>query len=223
MRWYKRRSDRLGIVGTLKQILLVDDHPLFAEALGTLVERSFPESTVTTSTTLTDAEERLAEGAYDLILLDVHLPGTQGLDGVRHMLDQYPNIPIIVISGAAKGSDVAQVIEWGARGFLPKTLPSRALASAIETVANGGTYLPAELLTQMLQHEKAQDDNHLTNLSPRETEILGLLAQGQSNKEIAREVGLQEITVKVHLSSIYRKLDVRNRVEAALRYRRQAS
>lgn len=208
-------------MGTLKQILLVDDHPLFAEALSTLVERSFPESSVTTSTTLSDAEERLANGDFDLILLDVQLPGTHGLDGVRHMLDHYPKIPIIVVSGAAKGSDVAQVIEWGARGFLPKTLPSRALASAIETVANGGTYLPADLLSQMLQHEKEQDDAHLTNLSPRETEILGLLAQGQSNKEIAREIGLQEITVKVHLSSIYRKLDVRNRVEAALHYRRQ--
>lgn len=208
-------------MGTLKQILLVDDHPLFAEALSTLVERSFPESSVTTSTTLADAESRLESDTFDLILLDVQLPGTKGLDGVHHMLDHYPSIPVIVVSGAAKGSDVAQVIEWGARGFLPKTLPSRALASAIETVANGGTYLPADLLSQMLQHEKAQDDAHLTNLSPRETQILGLLAQGQSNKEIAREIGLQEITVKVHLSSIYRKLDVRNRVEAALHYRRE--
>lgn len=208
-------------MGTLKQILLVDDHPLFAEALSTLVERSFPDSSVTTATTLEDAQAHLAGGAFDLILLDVQLPGTKGLDGVRHMLDRYPSIPIIVVSGAAKGSDVAQVIEWGARGFLPKTLPSRALASAIETVANGGTYLPADLLSQMLQHEKEQDDAHLNNLSPRETEILHLLAKGQSNKEIAREIGLQEITVKVHLSSIYRKLDVRNRVEAALHYRRQ--
>jgi DNA-binding NarL/FixJ family response regulator len=211
----------LSIVGTLKQILLVDDHPLFAEALSMLVERSFPESSVTTSTTLADAESRLAASTFDLILLDVQLPGTQGLDGVRHMLDNYPSIPVIVVSGAAKGADVAQVIEWGARGFLPKTLPSRVLASAIETVANGGTYLPADLLSQMLRHEKEQDDSHLTNLSRRETEILGLLAQGQSNKEIARHVGLQEITVKVHLSSIYRKLDVRNRVEAALHYRQE--
>ena len=203
----------------LNQILLVDDHPLFAEALGTLVERSFPESKVAAATSLEQAEELLNNDQFDLMLLDVQLPGTRGLDGVHQMLERHPDVPIIVISGSATSSDVAQVVEWGARGFLPKTLPSRVLASAIETVANGGTYLPAELLSQMLQREEADEAAHLNRLSPREVEILGLLARGQSNKEIARELGLQEITVKVHLSSIYRKLDVRNRVEAALHYR----
>ena len=203
----------------LNQILLVDDHPLFAEALGTLVERSFPGSKVAAATSLEQAEELLNGDQYDLMLLDVQMPGTRGLDGVHQMLERHPDVPIIVISGSATSSDVAQVVEWGARGFLPKTLPSRVLASAIETVANGGTYLPAELLSQMLQREEADEAAHLNRLSPREVEILGLLARGQSNKEIARELGLQEITVKVHLSSIYRKLDVRNRVEAALHYR----
>lgn len=205
-------------LGALKQILLVDDHPLFAEALGTLVERSFPDSKVAAATNLKSAEEMLESDAYDLMLLDIQMPGTRGLEGVHHMLDAHPEIPTIVISGSASSGEVAQVIEWGARGFLPKTLPSQVLASAIETVANGGTYLPAELVSQMLQQEQAEPA-HLSRLSPREQEILALLASGKSNKEIAREVGLQEITVKVHLSSIYRKLDVRNRVEAALHYR----
>lgn len=196
-------------------ILLADDHPLFAEALRRLIERSMPASSLTTVGDLEGAHRALS-GAdrFDLIILDLQMPGVEGFDGVERTVALFPTVPLVVISGAATAANVARAIQLGARGFLPKTMPSNVLAAALQVVTAGGTYVPAD-------YAQAQTRTaELPQLTPREREILELLVSGRSNKEIARALDLQEITVKFHVRNVFRKLNVRNRVEATNAARR---
>ncbi|HYM01744.1 MAG TPA: response regulator transcription factor [Stellaceae bacterium] len=197
------------------RILLADDHPLFAEALQTLIERSVPGSSLTVVGDLHAAHAALA-GAdrFDLAILDLHMPGSNGFAGVEQTLARFPHTPLALISGGATAADVARAIELGAKGFLPKDLPSKVLAAALQVLAAGGTYLPAGY-AQSPAPSPAENRKSFANLTPRESEVLALLAAGRSNKEIGLTLNLQEITVKLHARNIYRKLGVRNRVEAA--------
>ena len=193
------------------RILLADDHPLFAEALQTLIQRSIPATTLTVVSDLDGAHRALAgEQPFDLAILDLHMPDAKGFEGVERTLTRFPETPLAVISGAASAAEVRRSLELGARGFLPKTLPPKALAAAVQVIASGGTYVPTDYARPQAPKQPA-----LGGLTPRETEVLALLAAGKSNKEIGRELTLQEITVKLHVRNIFRKLKVRNRVEAA--------
>jgi two-component system, NarL family, nitrate/nitrite response regulator NarL len=192
------------------RILLADDHPLFADALRGLIERSLPASGLTVVQDLDGARRALAEaGPYDLAILDLHMPGAHGFDGIEQIRANFPLIPLVVISGAATPADVARALQLGAKGFLPKTLPPSVLAAALQVLAAGGTYVPADYVSAQPAPTAA------SGLTPREAEVLALLAAGQANKEIGRALDLQEITVKLHVRNIFRKLGVRNRVEAA--------
>ena len=194
------------------RILLADDHPLFADALRALIERSLPASTLTVVTDLDAAHRALAENEpYDLAILDLHMPGANGFDGIERVRARFPQTPLAVISGAATPADVSRALQLGAKGFLPKTLPSSVLAAALQVLAAGGTYVPTDYAGAAPPEASAA----ASGLTPREAEVLGLLAAGRANKEIGRALHLQEITVKLHVRNIFRKLGVRNRVEAA--------
>jgi DNA-binding NarL/FixJ family response regulator len=194
------------------RILLADDHPLFAEALQTLIQRSISASTLTVVLDLEAAHRALAGARrFDLAILDLHMPGTKGFEGIERTLARFPQTPLVVISGSATAAEVRRALELGARGFLPKTLPPKVLSAALQVLASGGTYVP----TDYAQPAAAAARPAVAGLTPREAEVLALLATGQSNKEIGRALKLQEITVKLHVRNIFRKLKVRNRVEAA--------
>ncbi len=195
------------------RILLADDHLLFAEALQTLIERNLPASSLTVVPDLTAAHHALASGdSYDLAILDLHMPGANGFEGIEQTVARFPTTALMVISGAATAADVSRAIELGAKGFLPKTLSGKVLAAALQVVAAGGTYVPADY-AQSMPAPAAQ--TAAPGLTPRETQVLTQLAAGRANKEIARALDLQEITVKLHVRNIFRKLGVRNRVEAS--------
>ena len=197
------------------QILLADDHPLFAEALQNLIERNIPGSKLTLAGDLEAAHRELAKpGRFDLAIMDLHMPGANGFEGIERTLKFFPDTPVLVISGMASATDVARAIALGARGFVPKNLPSKVLAAALQVVASGGTYVPAEYAQGMVAAIPSEASPS-PNLTPRETQVLELLVAGKSNKEIGRALELQEITVKLHVRNIFRKLGVRNRVEAA--------
>src|SRR3984957_12329068 len=193
-------------------ILLADDHPLFLEALRTLVERNFPDSQLDVVGDFAGADRALGERDYDLSIVDLHMPGCNGFAGIERLLERYPATPLVVISGVATASDVARAIAGGAKGFLPKTLPISVLAAALQVVATGGTYVPAAYAASL---SSSRQPDTFGRLTPREAEVLNLLANGRSNKEIGRTLDLQEITIKLHVRNIFRKLGVRNRVEAA--------
>lgn len=203
------------------RILLADDHPLFTDALRTLVERNLQPNSLTVVSDITAAHRALSEGPrYDLAILDLHMPDANGFEGIKRTLERFPDTPIVVISGAATAADVSRAIELGAKGFLPKTLPSQALVAALQVVISGGTYVPADYAQAGAGHAAPRPASAAAGLTPRETEVLTLLTVGHSNKEIGRALGLQEITVKLHVRNIFRKLGARNRVEAANAARR---
>ncbi|HMK67508.1 MAG TPA: response regulator transcription factor [Stellaceae bacterium] len=193
------------------RILLADDHPLFAEALQILIQRSIPSSTLTVVSDL-DAAHRALAGVkrFDLAIIDLHMPGTKGFEGVERTLARFPETPLAVISGGASTAEVRRAVELGARGFLPKTLPPKVIAAALQVIASGGTYVPTDYARPASPKLPT-----VAGLTPRETEVLALLSGGKSNKEIGRALKLQEITIKLHVRNIFRKLKVRNRVEAA--------
>ncbi|HTY66827.1 MAG TPA: response regulator transcription factor [Alphaproteobacteria bacterium] len=195
------------------RLLLADDHPLFADALRTLVAREFPAAELQVAGDIAAAQEALARAPFDLAILDLHMPGSSGFDGLERTLQRFPGTPVVVISGLARGADVARAIELGARGFLPKTLPAEVLAAALRLVLSGGTYVPADYAQPSLASPAAAEPPGGA-LTPREVDVLRRLVTGKSNKEIGRELNLQEITVKLHVRNVFRKLGVRNRVEA---------
>src|SRR5262245_10996042 len=196
-------------------ILLADDHPLFAEALKELVRRSMSGSHLESVGSLDDAHRALAgHETFDLLMLDIDMPGMNGLAGLERTRNRFPTLPIAIVSGVTDPDSVRRVIALGARGFLPKTMPSAALSAALQVIAAGGTYIPTDYAATPAESAAKSDRGTAGMLTPREQEILGHLVSGKTNKEIARLLDLQEITVKLHVRSIFRKLGVRNRVEA---------
>lgn len=215
--------------GACVKILIADDHDLVREAIGRMLVDLFEACTVVEAGDLDAAVacfESDSEG-FDLVLLDLRMPGMNGLDGLRRMVQLAGDVPVALLSGAYQGEDVREAIEVGAAGFFPKTLRGEALMNALRLVLSGEKYLPAAILSGM--GESSQGDGYrgsavrpdrlgghpeFARLTPREREVLALLAEGRPNKDIARQLDLREITVKYHLKNIYRKLSVTNRAQA---------
>ena len=210
------------------RIILADDHPLYLEAVHERLRRVLPEAEIIEATSLADALAASHDGGdIDLLLLDYNMPGVNGPEGVAEAVDSLPNIPIAIMSGIATPDQVQKVITAGARGFLPKTMSAAQFAGAINVLLSGGTYLPTDILTSLMT--VASDDRRaspldlkaqemkgaLCSLKERELEVLRRVSTGMSNKEIARELGLAEITIKLHVRQVLKKLHLRNRSEAA--------
>ena len=195
------------------QILLADDHPLFRDALRELILNDVPGSRLAVVATLGDALAALDGTRFDMAIVDLHMPGANGVDGLKQIVQKLQGAPAVIISGFAEVDEVAQAIALGAKAFLPKTMPARALSEALKLVAAGGTFVPAEYLSALASsHVRALDNASL--LSARERQVMELLVAGKSNKEIGNALGLQEVTIKLYLRNAYRKLGARNRVEA---------
>lgn len=206
------------------KILVADDHPLYREAVRVQIERLFDPVSVFEVPSLEDAS-RLAAGPdapFDLFLLDFHMPG-MSLAALSRLAQSHPDIPIAVISGTADAGDIRATIQAGARGFIPKTASGEHLAHAIELLLAGGTSVPADLMLALNDPAKPAPDggaagrpDWLTVLTARELDVLKAVTRGLSNKEIGRELVLAEVTIKLHLRSIFRKLGARSRSDAAV-------
>lgn len=189
------------------RVLIVDDHELFAEALGGVVRKLEPDSVVVTAASAEAGLDALTGPAFDLVLLDLGLPGLRGPVAFDAVIAKAGSAPIVVISGSEPTVDVAGLIKKGARGFLHKRSSATELSLALRYILDGGTHVPAALLDMRPAPDVA--------LTPRQTEVLRLLAKGASNKEIADALGCAEATVRVHVSTVLRLLDVENRTQAA--------
>lgn len=189
------------------QVLIVDDHELFAEALAGVVRKMEPQAQVVTASSAEAALEALAGSAFDLVLLDLGLPGLRGAAAFDAVVAKAGVAPTVVVTGSEPGIDVAALIKKGARGFLHKRSNAAELASALRYILDGGTHVPATLLDMRRAPDVA--------LTPRQTEVLRLLVKGASNKEIADVLGCAEATVRVHVSTLLRLLAVENRTQAA--------
>lgn len=208
------------------QILLADDHSLVREALKAYLGKPETGIDVASAASLDGALDVAArEEEIDLAILDLRMPGMDGLSGLDRFRAAFPDIPVAIMSGLATDEDVKQALEKGAVGFFPKTLTGQALVNAIKLVLAGERFIPYDVSALALPPELTEKKKEPTEkalavgLSPRESAVLAHLLQGQSNKEIARHLDLQEVTIKLHMRSICRKLEVKNRTQAALRAR----
>jgi DNA-binding NarL/FixJ family response regulator len=200
------------------RILIADDHELLRDVLRSYLEAEggFVIETVA------DLPQALAAIAaapapFDLAVLDYGMPGMDGYDGLDRAIAASGGRPVALMSGLAPAGVAERVLAAGAAGYLPKTLPARSLVNAIRFMAAGEVYMPLDLHRPSRNVEGAP-----SNLSRRELEVLAGLCAGHANKEIARELNLREPTIKLHVKTICRKLDARNRTHAAMIARERA-
>ena len=142
------------------------------------------------------------------------MPGMNGLQGVEIMHRLHPAVPVVILSGHVEREEVLAAVRAGAAGYIPKTISGMALTNALRLVLAGESYLPPSILLDNGSDEPKKKTTPLSSLSVREREILGYLIEGQTNKEIARRLDLQEITIKIHLRNVYRKIGAVNRAQA---------
>jgi len=207
------------------KIIIADDHALFREALAHYIERSEPDATVILTQDFHGVMESLQQDSgIDLVMLDLRMPGMNGLQGLQKLRSAYPLQNIVLLSGLAQDADVKQAIDMGARGYFPKTLPGKIMLQGIYKILQGETFIPMDHNTDAVMPSYFSDagmspppatDN--VNLTPREKQVLGFLSRGVSNKEIAQALDLQVVTIKLHVRGICRKLGVKNRTQAALK------
>lgn len=200
------------------KILVIDDHAILREGLSLLLARIEPGVQVDGAPSVAAAAAACAGQDYRLVLLDLGLAATQGLDTLRSCREALPDTPIVVLSGDDTPDLIRQAIEHGAAGFIPKSHDSAQMVAALRLVLAGGVFLPP----QAIASRRAGGDAPLGipgaygRLSERQRQVAKLLLAGQSNKGIARRLDVSEGTVKAHLSSIFRIIGARNRVEAVL-------
>jgi len=215
------------------KILLVDDHSLITEALKVLLHDLDPQAQIFTGADAPAAEQLASEHQdADLMLLDLGLPGATGTSLLEKLTTTYPDLKILVLSGVQDQRSVMRVLQLGAAGFVPKSMATENLVSAIRFVLSGGVYIPADLLedatrgAQMLGlPERGRDmlgrpSGGRVQLTERQEQVLQLLARGAPIKIVCRELNLSEGTVKTHVTAIYRAFGASNRTEALLAARR---
>ncbi len=196
-------------------IIVADDHPLFRDAVTHLLERSIPGVRVSQVETFRQLNERLTEGlSPSLVLLDLKLSDTRGLDGLLLLKKHYPSLPILIISAFDEDKVVQMAMQCGASGFVPKRLEMERMAEAIQAVLDGDMWFP-EL--ESSEEEPPLDTRALVeSLTPAQLRVLSLLRDGMPSKEMAAAMSVTEATVKAHLTEIFRKLKVKNRTQAVL-------
>ena len=200
----------------MPHILVADDHPMCATALGMAAHAVDPAITKQCVTTLSEAEELVRQRHFDLVLLDLMLPDVQGFAGLALMRSVRPSMPIAIVSGREEPSVVAQARALGAQGFIPKSSSIEQMIDAIRTLLSGQDWI--RLRIEDLEQDDRRVDlaERMGTLSIAQLRVLRAIANGHQNKQIAYDLQLAEPTVKSHLSAIFRKLGVNNRTQAVL-------
>lgn len=200
------------------RVILADDHDLVRESLKAYIERLAPDIAVAAGRDMQDALALIEQDPpADVIVLDLNMPGMNGLEGLRRACAMRPQTPVVIMSNNNDPSVVRQTLAQGAKGFFPKTMNGRVLVNALRLVVSGETFIPSALLGEggaNWQNAGRDSAGGGPAFTRREHEVLGHLLRGRSNKEIALSLGIEEVTIKLHVRGVCRKLGARNRTEA---------
>lgn len=205
-------------------IVLADDHALVRDGLAPFLERVGPGTRVIEAASAAEAMEKARAAAeLGLVVLDLNMPGMDGLKGLAAMRAEFPAVPVVILSGSTNPADARRSMEQGAAGYVPKTMRGDSIVGVLRLILSGEKYVPPLLLEEEAHglhaatpsHGHPRADSPVSILTPREVDILDMIVDGAPNKVIARALDLQEVTVKAHLRNMFRKLGVSNRTEAA--------
>ncbi len=205
------------------QVLIADDHPLFRNALTMALRACVEGVQIVEAEDLPATRAHLAAGAdIDLVLLDLHMPGSGGLTGLAGIRCEYPDLAVVVISANEDAAVIRRVLDHGAVGFIPKSAGLDLLTEALNAVLDCQRWVPPHLRSSVATMPDPDRDlaQRFANLTPQQFRVLEMVAEGQLNKQIADRLGIQERTVKAHMSEIFARLGVRNRTQAGVAFRR---
>lgn len=207
---------------SLIRVLIVDDHTLFRSGIKLLLERHEGFEVVGEAGDGLEGVKRAKQLEPDVVLLDLHMPGTSGLEAIPLLKEEAPQAQIIMLTVSEDADDLLDALRAGARGYLLKNIETDFLLDSIRRAASGESVMSTQMAGKLAdtlrisQKGSAIPDSSPAKLSPREREIIVMLARGASNKEIARTLDLSESTVKIHVQGILRKLNLSSRVQAAV-------
>lgn len=209
------------------RLLVVDDHTLFRRGLTALLSQDDRFEIVGEAGDVSEALRVLPAACPDVVLLDNHLPGVRGVDAIPSFRAGHPELRVMMLTVSEDEDDLAKALQAGAEGYLLKTSESDQLCDAIVKVSEGQSMISPQMMSKLVAAVRGQslappkaaevpEPQAIDKLSPREREILVLIARGQSNKLIARELAIAETTVKIHVQHIFKKLDLASRVQVAV-------
>lgn len=200
-------------------ILIADDHPLFRGALRQALALGLGnDARWVEAASIAELETHLGEKSdWDLVLLDLNMPGAYGFSGLVLLRGQYPQIPVVMVSAQDEASVVVRAREFGASGFIPKASTMETLQIAVRHVLDGDEWWPPQASEPVaLSAEARAASEGLASLTPQQFRVLTMVCEGLLNKQIAFELSVSEATIKAHVTAIFRKLNVRTRTQAAL-------
>jgi DNA-binding NarL/FixJ family response regulator len=199
-------------------LLIADDHPLYRDALKGALGMAFSDLNILESGDLNETVNMLEEHDIDLLLLDLHMPGSSDLFGLLHIQKTFPDLPIAVVSGTEDASLISKVVGVGAMGFIPKTASAKNISDAVNAMLDGDVWVPESVRQQI----EEVDENfsvlaeNVASLTPAQYKVLCYMRDGLLNKQIGYNLDIAEATVKAHVTAIFRKLGINNRTQAVL-------
>jgi DNA-binding NarL/FixJ family response regulator len=203
---------------TQYRLVIADDHPLFRGALREAVSGMFAHVEIAEAGSFEETAKLLDRAAdVDLVLLDLAMPGVRGLSGLLYLRAQYAGVPVVVVSATDNPTVIRRCMDFGASGFIPKTLGVEAIRGAVAAVLAGGIWTPPEVdLSAACDVETTAMLARFATLTPQQVRVLMMLSEGLLNKQIAYELSVSEATVKAHVSAILQKLGVESRTQAVI-------
>lgn len=202
----------------MERVLIADDHPMVRDGLRTVIAVAFDQCELFEASSIEEATAIVErEGDFDLVMLDLNMPGTTGFSGLVAMRDRFPSLPIVIVSAAQERGLARSAIAAGAAGFIPKSLRRSAIVDALKTILSGDIFVPeVEEGDEAADAETADILARIASLTPQQKVVLRLVVEGKLNKQIAYELDVSMTTVKAHVSAILSKLHVFSRTQAVI-------
>lgn len=199
-------------------LLIADDHPLYRDALRGALSLTLPDLILREAGDLNTTVGILEKEDIDLLLLDLHMPGSHDMFGLLHIRKLFPELPVAVVSGTEDASLIAKIVGVGALGFIPKTASSGDIANAVQSILDGDIWLPESVSEELEEVDEAFSElaDKIATLTPSQYKVLCYMRDGLLNKQIGYNLDIAEATVKAHVTAIFKKLGINNRTQAVL-------